>query len=469
MMNHAPDTIAAISTAPGVAGISVIRLSGPDALSIAETLAPSVSTRAPNTFFLAPLRHPSTHALLDRALVLVFHAPRSYTGENTVEFQCHGGSQSPAKILNALLDAGARLAHPGEFTQRAFLNNRLDLTQAEAVLDLLNARTERAATAAQEQLDGKLRSAFDALYDSLLETASTLEHHLDFSDDELPVETLHQTAAELSQKVGDVVRGISTQLATFHEGRLLREGATVVIAGPPNAGKSSLMNALLGRDRAIVTPVPGTTRDTLEECFNLRGIPVRLVDTAGLRETDCPVEALGIGRARSALETADAVLYVLDATKIGMEGEAPTSQDLPPGRVLVLLNKSDLVEEVDETDETDFLGFVEFFDFVATFKVSALRAETLSPVLNALHALLLESAPSPDASNTYIAARHRQILVASRALCHEALPLLSDHGAGWVVAAGLLRQAAEEVATLTGRRYTDDLLDRVFSRFCVGK
>ena len=461
------DTIAAISTAPGVAGIAVVRLSGPDALRIADALAPSVSTRAPNTFFLATPRHPKTREPLDQTLVLVFHAPRSYTGENTVEFQCHGGSQSPAKILNALLDAGARLALPGEFTQRAFLNGRLDLTQAEAVLDLLNARTERAATAAQEQLSGGLRSAFDALYDALLEITSTLEHHLDFNDDEIPGNMLKQTASELSQKVESVACGISTQLATFHEGRLLRDGATVVIAGPPNAGKSSLMNALLGHDRAIVTPIPGTTRDTLEECFNLRGIPVRLVDTAGLRETDCPVEALGIGRVRSALETADAVLYVLDAT---LEGEAPTSYvtmegETPSGRTLVLLNKCDLIEGIEGIEKIDPvvpLAPPEFY-------VSALRAETLTPVLDALHALLLESAPASDTAGVCIAARHRHILVASLALCHEALPLLSDPGAGWVVAAGLLRQAAEEVATLTGRRYTDDLLDRVFSRFCVGK
>ena len=455
------DTIAAISTAPGVAGVAVIRLSGPDALRIADTLLPPatrrVSEREPNTFFLAPLHHPKTRELLDRALVLIFHAPRSYTGEDTVEFQCHGGSQSPAKMLDALLDAGARLANPGEFTLRAFLNGRLDLTQAEAVLDLLNARTERAAAAAQEQLSGRLRSAFDNLYDELLETAATLEHHLDFNDDELSAEHLANTSRELSARVNSVCLATTRLLATFREGHLLRDGATVVIAGPPNAGKSSLMNTLLGRSRAIVTPIAGTTRDTLEESFNLRGIPVRLVDTAGLRDTTCPVESLGIERTRDALRDADAILYLLDATL--SEHDLAPLKELPQERTLLLFNKTDLTTSRQADKPTSHLRF----------HVSALRAETLAPVLDALHALLLDAAPSSETIGACISSRHRQILVATLEHCHAALPLLEDASAGWVMAASALRQAADGIATLTGRRYSDDLLDRVFARFCVGK
>jgi len=393
---------------------------------------------------------------LDRALVLIFHAPRSYTGEHTVEIQCHGGSQSPQKILDALLDVGARLALPGEFTQRAFLNGRIDLTQAEAVLDLLNARTSRAATAAQEQLGGRLRSSFDHLYDELLDIAATLEHHLDFNDDELSPELLTQTSETLIARGKSLCLATTRLVETFREGHLLRDGATVVIAGPPNAGKSTLMNALLGRDRAIVTPIPGTTRDTLEEFFNLRGIPVRLVDTAGLRETDCPVEALGVGRAREALRDADAVLYVVDATE---PGEVDVS-GLPQERTLLLFNKSDLLDGPRQPSTA--------IDSHRIFNVSALRAETLAPVLDALHALLLDAAPASETTGACVSSRHRQILVASLAACHEALPLLRDP-ADWPLAASALRNAANEVAMLTGRRYTEDLLDRVFSRFCVGK
>ena len=456
------DTIAAISTAPGAAGIAIVRLSGPDAFAIAEKLLsggrgrpPSISGREPNTFFLATPRHPATRETLDRALALVFRAPRSYTGEDTVEFQCHGGNQTPARILGALLDAGARLANPGEFTQRAFLNGRMDLTQAEAVLDLLNARTERAAAAAQEQLAGRLGADFDALYETLLDLAATLEHHLDFNEDELPG-LLQSTAQNLAVRLRETIARVRRLLDTFPQGRLLRDGAVVVIAGPPNAGKSSLLNALLGHDRAIVTPVPGTTRDTLEETFNLRGIPVRLVDTAGLRETDCPVEALGIGRARAALENADAVLYVLDATQTPTDESPAPLRELPPGRVMVLRNKMDLLD-LPRLD----LPQNEFF-------ISALDPSTLPPVLDALHALLMDAAPSADASGACISARHRAILVEAFAACGEAEPLLRDP-ADWVVAAGLLRRAADAVATLTGRVYTDDLLDRVFQRFCVGK
>jgi len=471
------DTIAAISTAPGVAGVAILRLSGPDAFRVADALLPHasrrVSERAANTFFLAPLHHPKTRALLDRALLLIFHAPRSYTGENTVELQCHGGSQSPAKILDALLDAGARLARPGEFTLRAFLNGRLDLTQAEAVLDLLNARTERAAAAAQEQLSGRLRSDFDALYETLLDTAATLEHHLDFSDDELPPAHLARTAREMGEKLNHAACGISTLLATFRQGLLLRDGATVVIAGPPNAGKSSLLNALLGHDRAIVTPIPGTTRDTLEETFNLRGIPVRLVDTAGLRDTTCPVETLGIERTRDALQSADAILYLLDTTQPPAASDLATLRQLPPDRTLLLLNKTDLLESpasnVESRKSKVESPKSEVRSRLPTYKISALNPSTLTPVLDALHTLLLHAAPSSDTAGACISARHRQILVATLGHCHEALPLLADPGAGWVVAASLIRQAAEEVATLTGRRYSDDLLDRVFSRFCVGK
>ncbi len=448
-------TIAALATAPGLAGVAVIRVSGPEALEVADRLLKKrkASTQAAGTFFLAALHHPKTAELVDRAMVLVFHAPHSYTGETTVEFQCHGGSQSPARVLAAVLAAGARLARSGEFTERAFLNGRMDLTQAEGVLDLLNARTERAAVAAQEQLAGRLRTAFDNVYAELLETSAVLEHHLDFNEDELPPERLAATAKSLAARIDQTAAEIAQLLATFEEGHLLRDGATVVIAGPPNAGKSSLLNALLGRERAIVTPVAGTTRDTLEESFNLRGIPVRLVDTAGLRETTCPVEALGIGRTRRALQTAEAILYVLD---VSAEADLAALRELPPERTLVLWNKVDLVD-TPQPPSTE----------ARPFFISALKPDTLKPVLEALHGVLLKSAP--EAAGACISARHRQVLVAALEHCHAALPWLEDPAMGWVIAASGLRQAAEEVATLTGRRYSEDLLERIFSRFCVGK
>ena len=241
---------------------------------------------------------------LDDGLVLVFAAPRSYTGEDVVEFQCHGGSIAPRRVLEACLAAGARLARRGEFTQRAFLNGRLDLSAAEAVIDLIDAKTDRAADDALARLGGTASAAFAALYAAALDLSSRLEHALDFSEDELPpdfVEGLARDVAALRAR-------IAAHLATAREGRLLREGALVVLAGPPNAGKSSLLNALLGERRAIVSSAAGTTRDFLEEGVEIGGWPVRLVDTAGLRATDDVVEAEGVNRAEALIARADLVL-----------------------------------------------------------------------------------------------------------------------------------------------------------------
>lgn len=462
MTPAAADTIAAVATAPGVAGVAIVRLSGPDALAIADRLLPPshpATGRPPNTFFLARLSHPATRVEIDHALVLIFHAPHSYTGETTVEFQCHGGAQPPALLLHALLDAGARLAAPGEFTRRAFLNGRLDLTQAEAVLDLLNARTERAAHAAAEQLNGRLRTSFDALYDTLLDCAAQLEHQLDFEENELPPDALASLAATLRKELAAARETTAAHLATFHEGHLLRDGAAVVIAGPPNAGKSSLLNALLGRDRAIVTPAAGTTRDTLEESFNLRGIPVRLVDTAGLRDTDCHIEALGIGRTRDAIRGADAVLYVLDATQPFSQTERGSIEALPQDRTLLLFNKTDLPASEPPCN---------LFPKPRTFQISALQPATLRPMLDALAGLLLQSGSS-ETTGPCISARHRQALADVQNHITQALTLLDDPALGWVIAATSLRQAADAVAELTGKSYSDDLLDRIFGCFCVGK
>ena len=294
------DTIAAIATAPGRAGVAVVRVSGPDAFDVVRRLTGRPA--ALGRIVCRTVRRGD--AVLDQSVVLAFPAPHSYTGEDVAEFQCHGGAVTPRRILEACFAAGARLARRGEFTERAFLNGKLGYEQAESVLDLIDARTARAADAALEGLDGRRRDALKALYERTMAASVEIEHALDVSEDELPARFFDDLAASLAALRADVHAAI----VSAKEGRLLREGALVVLAGPPNVGKSSLMNALLEENRAIVSDVPGTTRDSIEEWLDLGGWPIRLVDTAGLRETGDAIEREGVDRSRRLIGRADVVL-----------------------------------------------------------------------------------------------------------------------------------------------------------------
>ena len=343
-MSGHEDTIAAIATAQGGAGIAIIRISGPQSWEVGAKVAgvPVWPREAAGTFRRATF-HSSTAdgktVVMDDGIVLLFAAPRSYTGEDVVELQCHGGRLQARQVLEAALAAGARPAEPGEFTRRAFLAGRIDLARAEAVMDFISARTERAAAAARMQMEGRLSRTVDALFDGLVEVHSDIEHLLDFDEGEVPDDFADEAAAAL----GRLRDGLAALEATWHEGHLLREGALVVISGRPNAGKSSLMNALLGRDRAIVSPTPGTTRDSIEESFDADGIPVRLVDTAGLRDTPSgDIEAEGIARTERLVNDADLVLRVIDASTPTDDEERGEVAALPRDRTLVVLNKTDV-------------------------------------------------------------------------------------------------------------------------------
>ena len=418
------ETIAAVSTPPGRGGVAVVRVSGPDAFAVATRLAGRpVDASLAGRFFHAVFK--AKGVPLDDGLVLVFAAPRSYTGEDVVEFQCHGGSIAPRRVLEACLAAGARLARRGEFTQRAFLNGRLDLSAAEAVIDIIDAKTDRAADDALARLGGTASAAFAALYAAALDLSSRLEHALDFSEDELPpdfVEGLARDVAALRAR-------IAAHLATAREGRLLREGALVVLAGPPNAGKSSLLNALLGERRAIVSSAAGTTRDFLEEGVEIGGWPVRLVDTAGLRATDDAIEAEGVDRAEALIAKADLVL-ALDCDRAGAL-RLHAKCDLGPGDGL---------------------------------PVSVVTGEGL-PELRAAIAARLErlAAKGSEANGADVTTRQKeQLEIAAAALARADVRDL-------VVAANELRTAAEALGRILGKVYSCDLLDSIFSRFCVGK
>ena len=433
------DTIAAIATAPGRGGVAVVRVSGSEAFSIAERLT-GIRDQGPGI-------RVGRIANVDEGVILFFKGPHSYTGEDVVEFQCHGGTVTPRRVLEACLAGGARLARRGEFTERAFLNGKLDYDQAESVLDLIDAKTARAADAALEGLSGRKRRELKSLYDSALDLSTRLEHALDVDEGELADDYVR----ELGSQISDLRSRISGALRRANEGKILREGALVVLAGPPNAGKSSLMNALLEENRAIVSDIPGTTRDSIEEWLDLDGWPIRLVDTAGLRTSQDEVEGEGVRRAEDLIAKADLVLWLRNS-----EAGEPLN-----GSIAQLLNRL--------TSQT--LNLSTKCDLVRGpgLNVSAKTGEGLDELKREIVAKLKEKA------ETSVVDLPEGNFVALR----EALTLLEtgegqETGDGrreedLVLTANAVRAAAERLGAAIGVTYSSNLLDNLFSRFCVGK
>lgn len=451
------DTIAAIATAPGEGAISIVRVSGPKSLEVADAIfscrAPPPSRRRGGTFVFGHILD-GQGRVLDEALLLIMRAPHSYTREDAIEIQGHGGVVMARRILERVVQAGARVAEPGEFTLRAFLNGRLDLAQAEAVADLIRAKTERAASAALAQLEGGLSRRVNELYDRLLFCATQIEASLDFADQELPDGILDPVAQELSC----IIRGLRDVLSTWEEGRLLRDGALVVIAGRPNAGKSTLLNAMLGKDRAIVSPVPGTTRDTLHEPYVLNGIPITLVDTAGIRSTECEIEQEGIRRAVDILSSADVCIYLVDATLGITADDREAWKKISSDKRLLVANKVDLVENptLDDAEGEPFI------------KISAKTGEGLND-LRAAISRKLERTPGTHAPHAVISARHRALLETALVKSEQALREMADGHPALDLAALNVREAVESLGAITGRVYYEDLLNSIFSQFCIGK
>ncbi|HEY5622035.1 MAG TPA: tRNA uridine-5-carboxymethylaminomethyl(34) synthesis GTPase MnmE [Pontiella sp.] len=460
MSLYTPDTIAAIATPPGEGGVGIVRISGPDVWSIADNVfsaldAVPVSSREHGTFAYGKITG-MDDSEIDTGLALVMRAPRSYTCEDVVEIQGHGGSVGLRRILRRVLEAGARMAEPGEFTRRAFLNGRIDLVQAEGIFDLIRARSDRAAAAALEQMEGRLSRQFNAVYDAFLEVAANLETTLDFVEDELPDDVFSGIAGLLDHTFEDLDR----LLDTWDEGRLLREGARVVILGRPNAGKSTLLNTLLGFDRAIVSSTPGTTRDTIEEGFVLHGIPLRIIDTAGLRETDCEIEAEGIRRAEAHGEEAHLAIYLIDASRPLHEEDRLRLEKLVPSRSVVVLNKIDLGRKISNAE-------LKVSEWVEASLISGHGVEDLR---QAMAQTLEQGADLQTPPHAVISERHRQLLLQSHREARQAREFLNaDVEQNAVLASEHLRSALEYLGQVTGRVYHDELLDNIFSRFCIGK
>ena len=440
--------IAAIATASGPAGVCVIRISGEGAFEVADRLVPHAGKpcreRHGGTFFHADFHHPLTHEKIDDGLVLVFHAPHSFTGEDVIEFQGHGGALPSRRLLDAVLAAGARLAEAGEFSKRAFLNGRMDLTQAEAICDFIQAKTERIAHVARAQLDGALGSHINRLYDAMTAHCADIGHQLDFDEGELPDAFLRNTAEAIHETHTQIQRMIASWNTSGH---LLREGELVVISGKPNVGKSSLLNAMLGHNRAIVHDAPGTTRDAIEERYSLEGIPLRLVDTAGLRDTADSVEQEGIARAHRFMQQADINLYLIDSTT----PDTPP-HTLDPSRTIIVFTKKDLATRPDADG-------------------SVAVSSTTGEGLDALGKLILckLGVDLEQDSTAIVNARHANELRLAHDAASLALSALATSPCDLVIAANHLRDAAEALGRIVGRCYADDLLDTIFSRFCVGK
>jgi len=457
------DTIAAIATPIGEGGLGVIRLSGPQALPIAREVfrdrhGHPVGRWLSHRVRFGSLSNPRTGAKIDEVLMTYMRAPHSYTCEDVVEISGHGGISVMARILEALIDTGARLAEPGEFTKRAFLNGRLDLSQAEAVIDLIQAYTDESHRQALAQLEGGLSQVIHAMREVLLEVLAYVEGSMEFPEEELDLLPWEALRAKMSA----VEAQIAALLETFQTGRVLREGVQVVIVGRPNVGKSSLFNALLAANRAIVTPIPGTTRDILEEVVNLRGYPFRLVDTAGLRSSADVVEQEGIARARTSLEHADLVVLVLDQSEPLTADDEQAVTAVQGQCVLVVLNKADLPPLLTPD------GLRRCIPEWPIVQVSCTVGLGLAHLTKTMVQTMFHGSLRPRQGPLLTKLRHWEALQHTRQNLRQALDGMVQRQSGEFIAVDL-REALEGLGEIVGLNYTEDLLDKIFSEFCLGK
>ena len=444
----ATETIAAISTPPGEGAIALVRISGPAAVSIAEKIfrgKKRPSRFASHIQYFGDIVTESG-GLIDEVMMSIHRAPASYTGEDIVEISCHGGTLVTAKVLEACLHADARGARPGEFTERAFLNGKMDLTQAEAVIDLIRARTDLALRSATEQLEGKLGEQIKGIRDSLVDLLAHVEASIDFSEEGIAPDE----GNSLRVRLDSVREQIAALLATADHGRILRDGVRVVIYGATNAGKSSLLNRLLGYERVIVSDAPGTTRDTIEETINLCGVPVRLLDTAGLRTSTSDIEREGIARTERSLQKADLRLHIID------RNAAPPAhfEQNANGNELLVLNKSDLPEHP-EWKNTNAL------------RVSCLTGDGLGALENEILSRISKQNLRPE-SALAINMRHRDCLRRALEACDRARKTLDETFSPEYLSVDL-NEALEAVGEVIGTVGVEQILDSVFGKFCIGK
>ena len=492
MESSIEDTICAIATPVGEGGIGIIRVSGAQAVEVAAHVV-RPRNRQPlhqlesHRLYLSDVLYPesplppgegqgegpsqgeSQGSAIDEALVVVMRKPRSYTGEDVVEIQTHGGAWILQATCHGLIRHGARLAQPGEFTKRAFLNGRLDLTQAEAVLDTIQATTSRSLQAAQSLLRGSLSKEIETFRERLIRVLAHVEAGMDFAEEDI---TFIQ-AAEVQQALTDTQRAVERLITSYEEGRLIREGIKVAIIGRPNVGKSSLLNALLKLDRAIVSDQPGTTRDVIDESLNIRGIPLRLLDTAGLRRTQDTIEGEGIRRTEDAIADADVLLLVVDGSVGVTDEDRAVFETYCSRKYLLVMNKMDLPEsrsfsplplgegqgEGPNQGEDEGTGFV---------KVSAKTGEGLDHLTSVIQSVCLKEGLEATPSVLVTRLRHKASLEQAHRSIEEAMRSLERKESGECVALDI-RAALDALGEITGAVSTEDILDRIFQDFCIGK
>ncbi|MDX9713846.1 MAG: tRNA uridine-5-carboxymethylaminomethyl(34) synthesis GTPase MnmE [Dissulfurispiraceae bacterium] len=480
-MNHPDDTIAAISTPPGRGGIGIVRLSGPEALKIAGDLFQSKSNRQ----LSVPTRKisrvgyivdPETGRRIDEVILHLMPGPKTYTREDMAEINCHGGMMPVRAVLQILLNHGARLAEPGEFTKRAFLNGRIDLSQAEAVIDIIKSSTEMSEQIAMQQLEGRLSDEIKRQISRLTDVCVHIEAYIDFPEEDIEQLTLDQ----FSENIAAITSSLESLSKGYDEARFFREGVSAAIVGKPNVGKSSIMNRLLRRDRAIVTDLPGTTRDVLEEMLDIKGLPVRIMDTAGIREAHDLVEVEGVRRSLKALDGADVVIAVLDASRPADEGDREVVEKASLKKTIVVFNKSDKNPAADLKNMTgiairradtgaEFVKVQNGSSEMPLMRVSASTGLGFDELKESLYSICIDPAAASSADTIFVTnVRHKTLIDKAISALSEAFQSIKQKDPGEITAISL-REALDSLGQITGMVTTDDILNRIFSDFCIGK
>ena len=458
------DTIAAISTPLGEGAIAIVRLSGEDAIQIADKLFRAPSNKRltmvdSHTIHYGHMIDPSTNGVVEEVMVSLMRGPKTFTREDVVEINCHGGIVTVNRLLQLVIQNGARLAEPGEFTKRAFLNGRIDLSQAEAVMDLIRAKTDRAMNVALGQMEGKLSKLVQKLRQEILETLAHVEVNIDYPEYDDVEEMTHQMLIEKATFVKDEVNKL---LQTSQQGKILREGLSTVIIGRPNVGKSSLLNSLVQENKAIVTDIPGTTRDVIEEYVNVRGVPLRLVDTAGIRETEDIVERIGVERSRKVLKEADLILLVLNYHEELSEEDVQLFEAVKGMDVIVIVNKTDLEQRINLEKVTQLANGR------PVVTTSLLEEQGIDALEEAISTLFFKgNVQSGDL--TYVSnSRHIALLTAAKTSIEDAL-IGIDAGVPIDIVQIDLTRCWEQLGEIIGDAVHESLIDQLFSQFCLGK
>ncbi|MFD2627340.1 tRNA uridine-5-carboxymethylaminomethyl(34) synthesis GTPase MnmE [Oceanobacillus kapialis] len=455
------DTITAISTPIGEGAIAIVRLSGPEAISITEQIykGKSLNEADSHTIHYGKILDPQTNEVAEEVMVTLMRGPKTFTREDVVEINCHGGMVAVNRVLEIILSKGARLAEPGEFTKRAFLNGRIDLSQAEAVMDLIRAKTDKAMSVALKQMDGRLSGLIQTLRQDLLETVAHVEVNIDYPEYDDVEEMSHGVMRE---KTKEVHREIESLLQVAQQGKILREGLATAIIGRPNVGKSSLMNALVQENKAIVTEIPGTTRDIIEEYVNVRGVPLRLVDTAGIRETEDIVEKIGVERSRKVLKESDLILFVLNHNEKLSEEDEKLFEAIQGLEYIVIINKTDLEQNLDldrvkELAEGNPIVTTSLLEEAGIDKLEQAIAETFF------------SGEIDTGDLTYVSnIRHIQLLKQAKEALEDAMQGLEMEMPLDIVQIDVTR-TWEFLGEIIGDTASDSLIDQLFSQFCLGK